>query len=91
MARRHEQVRREVQRVSARDPRDTLSTLAALRDEADACRVREHQEARQRLHVDGARVVLYCHGPGWPVVACTTLGEFEEAQAYGELRGRPRA
>jgi len=91
MSRRHEQARREMQRVSARDPSETLATLAALRDEADACRVREHQEARQRFRVDGARVVFYCHGPGWPVVACTTLAEFEAAQTHGELRGRPRA
>lgn len=91
MSRRHEQARREVQRVGARDPQATLEALAALRDRADEFRALERAEAVARWHVDPGALIPYCRGPGWPVVLCATLGEFEEAQAYGELRGRPRA
>lgn len=98
MSRRHEQARRDADEsdpdarivrhgnrlvviVEASNAPGDVLPLLAKRSEKDALDAREWA-ARA---IDDGEVVYYCRGPGWPVVACHTLSQWDAAVARGEL------
>ena len=96
--RRHEQARRAFDGIE-RDARvirrgrhecvvvdaqhDHRAILSLLADRASDAARDESDWARDAL--SEGLVVYYCRGPGWPLVACHTHAQWDEAQARGYL------
>lgn len=55
-------------------------TLAAVAENAAEGERLESIYAREELRY--GRSVVYCHGPGWPVIVCDTLEQWEQRAAF---------